>query len=393
MASIDFQDVSKLFPDGTRAVDRLTLDVREGEFLILVGPSGCGKSTALRMVAGLETVSDGEIRIDGRRVNDVEPSRRDVAMVFQNYALYPHMTVAENMSFPLRQQRRPKVEIRERTRQVAKLLGIDELLDRKPNALSGGQRQRVAIGRALVRRPKAFLMDEPLSNLDAKLRVQMRAELISLHKRLGITTIYVTHDQTEAMTLGDRVVVIRDGVVQQLDSPERLYQHPRNTFVAGFIGSPAMNFLEGRLDGRSFDLGGFRVDLPLSALDGATASPSSLLVGVRPEDFEIDSVDAAQTLRARVELTERLGPETLAYFKLEDVAVAAGAEGEPQTAEAQELQGAVVGRFDPSVNIGAGDRVGLRINHDRMRFFDRASGASLTAVAQASPASWASKAI
>ena len=220
----------------------MTLDVREGEFLIFVGPSGCGKTTALRMVAGLEEVTSGSIEIGGRVVNDLPPTARDVAMVFQNYALYPHMSVAQNIGFPLRQQKIKKDDAKARVADVARLLALDELLERRPRELSGGQRQRVAIGRALVRRPQVFLMDEPLSNLDAKLRVQMRAELISLHKRIGITTIYVTHDQTEAMTLGDRVVVMNRGVVQQVETPERLYRHPTNTFVAGFIGSPAMNF-------------------------------------------------------------------------------------------------------------------------------------------------------
>ena len=247
MAAVSFDEVTKQFGSSTVAVDRLTLDVNEGEFLILVGPSGCGKTTALRMVAGLEQVTSGEIAIDGRVVNDVVPTERDIAMVFQNYALYPHMSVFDNIAFPLRQQKVKKAAIRERVAEAARLLNIEELLERKPRELSGGQRQRVAIGRALVRRPKAFLMDEPLSNLDAKLRVQMRAELLSLHQRLGITTIYVTHDQTEAMTLGDRVVVMRHGVVQQVDAPERLYRKPANMFVAGFIGSPAMNFVQGTL--------------------------------------------------------------------------------------------------------------------------------------------------
>ena len=254
MAGVAFHEVTKRFGSDVVAVDSLTLEVEDGEFVILVGPSGCGKTTALRMTAGLEEVTSGEISIGGKLVNDRPPTDRDIAMVFQNYALYPHMTVFDNLAFPLRQKRVKKKEIDSRVRDAARLLAIEPLLGRRPRELSGGQRQRVAIGRALVRRPQAFLMDEPLSNLDAKLRVQMRAELLSLHRRLGITTIYVTHDQTEAMTLGDRVVVLDRGVVQQVDTPERLYRRPRNTFVASFIGSPSMNFVEATLDdGRTRD--------------------------------------------------------------------------------------------------------------------------------------------
>ena len=247
MAGVAFDHVTKRFGESTVAVDDLTLSVHEGEFLILVGPSGCGKTTALRMVAGLEELTSGEIRIGDRVISDLAPTQRDIAMVFQNYALYPHMSVADNIAFPLRQRKVKRAEVRQRVAEAARLLSITDLLERKPRELSGGQRQRVAIGRALVRRPQVFLMDEPLSNLDAKLRVQMRAELLSLHERVGITTIYVTHDQTEAMTLGDRVVVMNKGRVQQVDAPERLYGHPTNAFVAGFIGSPSMNFMTASL--------------------------------------------------------------------------------------------------------------------------------------------------
>src|SRR5438270_11058149 len=247
MASIDFDDVSKRFPNGTLAVDEMNLTVDDGEFMIFVGPSGCGKTTALRMVAGLEEVTSGSIRIGDRVVNDIEPPDRDIAMVFQNYALYPHMSVADNMGFPLRMQRMKKPETRKRVREVAELLGIEALLERKPRQLSGGQRQRVAMGRAIIRHPRAFLMDEPLSNLDAKLRVQMRGEIARLQRRLGTTTVYVTHDQTEAMTLGDRVVVMHGGVAQQVGTPDELYERPANLFVAGFIGSPAMNFFPATL--------------------------------------------------------------------------------------------------------------------------------------------------
>src|SRR5437764_1014762 len=268
MAAIEFDHVTKRFPDGTVAVDEIELSVRDGEFMIFVGPSGCGKTTALRMVAGLEEITSGEIRIGGRVVNDLEPPDRDIAMVFQNYALYPHMSVEDNISFPLRMQRMRKVEMRKRAREVADLLGIGDLLARKPRELSGGQRQRVAMGRAIIRHPQAFLMDEPLSNLDAKLRVQMRAELVKLHRRLGVTTIYVTHDQTEAMTLGQRVAVLSRGVIQQVDEPQGLYRRPANTFVASFIGSPPMNFIRGRLGGDGVvEIGPYRIALP-AALRG-----------------------------------------------------------------------------------------------------------------------------
>src|ERR671935_1456106 len=262
MAAIDLDRVTKEFPDGTRAVDDVELAIADGEFMIFVGPSGCGKTTALRMVAGLEKVTSGEIRIGGRVVNDLDPVDRDIAMVFQNYALYPHMTVRDNIGFPLKMQRLSRRESDGRVNEAARLLGIEELLHRKPRELSGGQRQRVAMGRAIVRHPQAFLMDEPLSNLDAKLRVQMRAELVKLHRRLGVTTIYVTHDQTEAMTLGERVAVMSKGVVQQADTPQRLYHKPANTFVASFIGSPAMNFLRGRLDDGAIELGTIQLELP-----------------------------------------------------------------------------------------------------------------------------------
>jgi multiple sugar transport system ATP-binding protein len=304
MATIGFDQVSKQFDDGTVAVDKLSLEVNEGEFLILVGPSGCGKTTALRMVAGLEEVTEGSIFIGDRDVTHLPPVDRDVAMVFQNYALYPHMTVEENIVFPLRQKGVKKAAAREQAHEVARLLAIEELLHRKPRALSGGQRQRVAIGRALIRRPRAFLMDEPLSNLDAKLRVQMRAELLALHKQVGITTIYVTHDQTEAMTLGDRVVVMNKGVVQQIASPQELYRSPANTFVAGFIGSPSMNFLRGRVESGSLRVG------PQTLPAGGGAS-GDVIVGVRPEDFVSANGDGFE---ANVAFVENLGPESLVHF-------------------------------------------------------------------------------
>jgi multiple sugar transport system ATP-binding protein len=380
MATIAFEHVTKSFADGTVAVDDLNLAVGEGEFLILVGPSGCGKTTALRMVAGLEEISSGEIRIGEAVVNDVPPARRDIAMVFQNYALYPHMTIEQNISFPLRQQHLPKAEIAARVGDAVRLLGIEELLGRKPKELSGGQRQRVAMGRALVRRPQAFLMDEPLSNLDAKLRVQMRAELIDLHRRLGVTTIYVTHDQTEAMTLGDRVVVLDKGVVQQVDPPERLYRRPANTFVASFIGSPAMNFFEGRLDAGSVQLGPWSLELPASLKGSIGARGGDVLVGLRPEDFALANGGGDSTrLPAEVQITEQLGPELLAHFHVEGLPVA-HPEARRRVAEDEESAIAVdtvIGRFEPDADLVAGQRVEIAINRERLQLFDPATGESL----------------
>jgi multiple sugar transport system ATP-binding protein len=364
MAAVSFDEVTKQFGSATVAVDRLTLDVNEGEFLILVGPSGCGKTTALRMVAGLEQVTSGEIAIDGRVVNDVVPTERDIAMVFQNYALYPHMSVFDNIAFPLRQQKVKRAALRERVAEAARLLNIEELLERKPRELSGGQRQRVAIGRALVRRPKAFLMDEPLSNLDAKLRVQMRAELLSLHQRLGITTIYVTHDQTEAMTLGDRVVVMRHGVVQQVDAPERLYRKPANMFVAGFIGSPAMNFVQGTLRDGRVALGEHSVTLP-----SANGHSGPVVVGVRPEDVLIG--DAADALPAQIEITEQLGPEVLVHVAVPGLTLAA-AEGDEVPTD-----GRLVSRAPGTFRGTRGDRVRVAFNTQHLQLFDPGSGEAL----------------
>jgi multiple sugar transport system ATP-binding protein len=379
VATVQFDSVSKRFGDDVVAVDDLSLDVAEGEFLILVGPSGCGKTTALRMTAGLEEVTSGDIRIGDRIVNDLAPPQRDIAMVFQNYALYPHMTVSENIAFPLQQQKVRRREVRQRVDEVARLLGIEELLGRKPRQLSGGQRQRVAIGRALVRRPQAFLMDEPLSNLDAKLRVQMRAELLSLHKRVGITTIYVTHDQTEAMTLGDRVVVMHDGVVQQVDTPERLYREPANTFVAGFIGSPSMNMLEGEVDDGSLRLGAHA--LPLGGVRGGGApTRGEVVVGIRPEDLVLDGGgDAA--IDATVAIAEQLGPEVLVHVHADGLRVAdvadrtAGGEDE----EARELRGTVVARVPAGPSFAPGQRVALSVRTERIRLFDARSGRALAA--------------
>jgi len=377
MATVRYDRVGKVFGD-VPAVSDLSLDVAEGEFLILVGPSGCGKTTALRMTAGLEEVTTGEISIGDRVVNDLPPTLRDVAMVFQNYALYPHMTVAQNIGFPLRQQKIKKADAKARVDEVAHLLALDELLQRRPRELSGGQRQRVAIGRALVRRPQVFLMDEPLSNLDAKLRVQMRAELISLHKRVGITTIYVTHDQTEAMTLGDRVVVMNRGVVQQVETPEQLYRNPVNTFVAGFIGSPAMNFFHGRLDGERLRLGSHTVELPAEVTRRLTRQGGEVTVGVRPEDLVL-STNGGPSIPATVEISERLGPEVIVHLRSEGLDVAAIGEQAAKTEdeESSELRDAIVARFDDQFAGRSGETLGLTVRADRVQLFDPGSGVTL----------------
>ena len=343
--------------------------------MILVGPSGCGKTTALRMVAGLEQPTSGEIMIGDRVVNDLDPVDRDTAMVFQNYALYPHMTARDNIGFPLRMQNLPKPDRRRRVEEVAGLLGIGELLERKPGALSGGQRQRVAMGRAIIRHPATFLMDEPLSNLDAKLRVQMRAELVKLHQRLGVTTLYVTHDQTEAMTLGERVAVLNRGVVQQVDTPGELYNRPVNTFVATFIGSPAMNFLRAHLSGGALEFATYRLELPASTRARLGAEQRDVLVGLRPEHFFDTSLVAADPNRCElpvtVELTEQLGSETLLYFRADGIEAEQTSEGEV------ELGGALVARLDPRTRASPGERLVLGIDAERAHLFDAATGLSL----------------
>ena len=373
MAAIEFDHVSKRFADGTIAVDDLVLTVEDGEFMIFVGPSGCGKTTALRLVAGLEELTDGEIRIGGRVVNKLEPSDRDIAMVFQNYALYPHMSVKDNIGFPLRMQRVNKSEAETLVREVAGLLGIEHLLKRKPKELSGGQRQRVAMGRAIIRHPQAFLMDEPLSNLDAKLRVQMRAELVKLHRRLQATTIYVTHDQTEAMTLGQRVAVLNHGVVQQVASPQQLYRHPANTFVASFIGSPPMNFLRGTLDDGAVDVNAARIELPDHLRQALRAVPRDVLIGLRPEDFEeVRGGNGGRAhLRAEVEVTEQLGPETYAYFRVE------GADVVEMGDRPVELAGALTARLDPRTTAAPGRLVELSVHAAGIRLFDAKTGIAL----------------
>lgn len=328
MAGISLSHVSKVYPGGVAAVRDFTLEIRDGEFIILVGPSGCGKSTTLRMIAGLEEISGGELRIGGRLMNGVAPKDRDIAMVFQNYALYPHMTVYRNMSFGLELRRMPKKAIDAKVREAAGILGIGHLLDRKPKALSGGQRQRVALGRAMVRDPSVFLLDEPLSNLDARLRARMRTEITRLHRKLGATFVYVTHDQTEAMSMGDRIVVMRDGVIQQVDTPQRLYDRPLNRFAAEFIGSPQMNFFRGAVseDGTAFVFrpGGLRLPVP-AAGDGTAPlrryAGKPVIMGLRPEDFRIGDasgrIPEARPVTARVEIAERMGAEVYLYLTLE----------------------------------------------------------------------------
>jgi len=326
MAEVKLVNVSKIYENNVVAVNDVTFTVEDKEFVVLVGPSGCGKTTTLRMIAGLEEISKGELYIDNKLVNNVPAKDRDIAMVFQNYALYPHMTVFENMAFGLKIRKLPKDEIKKRVEEAAKILGIEKLLDRKPKQLSGGQRQRVAVGRAIVRKPKAFLFDEPLSNLDAKLRVQMRTEISKLHQRLEATMIYVTHDQTEAMTMGDRIVVMKDGVIQQIDTPLNLYNKPVNKFVAGFIGSPAMNFIEGKIyleDGLKFKSlkGGLKFEINSNVEKFKEYIDKPFISGIRPEDFRQGDGQnfSAQTIQVNVEVVEPMGNESFIYFIIDDV--------------------------------------------------------------------------
>ncbi|MFC0504802.1 ABC transporter ATP-binding protein [Micromonospora costi] len=390
MADIVLDKVSKRFPDGTVAVRDVDLEIADGEFVILVGPSGCGKSTTLNMIAGLEDISSGELRIGGQRVNDKAPRDRDIAMVFQSYALYPNMTVRENMAFPLRLQKLDRETINAKVEDAAKVLELTALLDRKPSNLSGGQRQRVAMGRAIVRQPKAFLMDEPLSNLDAKLRVQMRTVVSRLQKQLGTTTVYVTHDQTEAMTLGDRVVIMRGGEVQQVGPPQELYDHPRNLFVAGFIGSPSMNFLHAAVeDGRLRTALG---DVPIGdrvrrQLDGADA-PRELILGVRPEHFEDAALIDDETRRrglefeAPVEIVESMGSDKYVYFTVEgERASAAELEELAADAGAADFTGAgasLVTRLSAESPVAEGETRRVWFNLEKIHLFDPSNGRNLT---------------
>ncbi|MGD0196986.1 MAG: sn-glycerol-3-phosphate ABC transporter ATP-binding protein UgpC [Solirubrobacteraceae bacterium] len=376
---ISLQGITKVYGGGVLAVDHIDLEIEEGEFMVFVGPSGCGKTTLLRLIAGLEEATEGSIVVGGEDVTTTRPQERDIAMVFQNYALYPHMTVRENLDFGLRLRKIPKQERGRRVLEAAQTLGLDQLLDRKPAALSGGQRQRVAIGRAMVREPAAFLMDEPLSNLDAKLRVFMRAALTRLHEQLAVTTVFVTHDQIEAMTLGQRVVVLRDGQVQQVDTPQNLFSAPANLFVAAFIGSPAMNLVEAEIsDGRIHFAG---LELPAPA--DRTIPRGRVLLGIRPTDFEHTSTadPALPRIRVRAEITQELGAETLVFFHVdaprvsaEAVHAAADADRDEQTLFADEERAEFTAQVDSRAHIAPGADVELAVHVDGLHFFDIETG-------------------
>ena len=364
MASLSLKNICKKYDNGFEAVKDFNLEVEDKEFIIFVGPSGCGKSTTLRMIAGLEDISSGDFLIDGKRMNDVEPKDRDIAMVFQNYALYPHMTVYDNMAFALKMAKVPKDEIDVKVREAARILDLERLLDRKPKALSGGQRQRVAMGRAIVRSPKVFLMDEPLSNLDAKLRVQMRAEIAALHNRLGVTIIYVTHDQTEAMTLGTRIVVLKDGVIMQVDSPQKLYNEPANLFVAGFIGSPQMNFVDAEcvIDGKKATLkfGDFAVELPeekAAKLVAGGYNGKTVVLGIRPEDIT-DDITTGAVVETEVTGYELLGAEAMLYYTI------AGAN--------------MSARVAADTTARYGDKIKLALNPAKIHVFDKETELTIT---------------
>jgi multiple sugar transport system ATP-binding protein len=396
MATIEIEHVTKVYPNGSEAVSDLSLDVADGEFMVLVGPSGCGKTTTLRMVAGLEDVTEGTIKVGDRVVNDLSPRDRDMAMVFQNYALYPHMTVADNIGFALSLRKLPKSEIRTKVEDAARILGLTEHLRRKPGQLSGGQRQRVAMGRAIVREPAVFLMDEPLSNLDAKLRVQMRAEISRIQRRLGVATLYVTHDQIEAMTMGDRVAVLNAGTLQQCAAPQVLYDAPTNLFVAAFIGSPAMNLYRAIVDAEesSLKVGDQTLELP-PELHGErplrSLAGKEVVVGLRPEDLSDAALDAndhgsGQQLVGTVELVEALGSEKLVHFRLEAEHVRAlesiaAVEGEAEGLEAGEISSAAnvngVARVEPTSRLRAGEQARFAIAIEHLHLFDPTSGAAL----------------
>ncbi len=390
MATVQLEGINKVYDNGFHAIHDLDLQIADKEFLVLVGPSGCGKSTALRMIAGLETISGGTMRIGDRVVNDVEPKDRDIAMVFQNYALYPHMTVYDNIGFALKLAKVPKDEIDTRVRKAAAILELEDNLDRKPGQLSGGQRQRVAMGRAIVRQPAAFLMDEPLSNLDAKLRVQMRAEIAALQRELAVTTVYVTHDQIEAMTMGDRVAVLKDGYLQQVDTPQNLYDHPVNVFVAAFIGSPSMNLFEATVnlsgDVGSITLGSNTVGLDpeclvkhpkLREFDGRM-----VIAGIRPEDYEDASlapeIPESQRIRSKVTLLESLGSEIMAHFRIDAPKVDSG---DPDAVDEKVGSGSetsnAVGRFNPRSPARMGDTIDIAISTENIHFFDPATRQSI----------------
>ena len=399
MAEISFDQVTKVYPDGTEAVSAVDLEIEDGALMVLVGPSGCGKTTLLRMVAGLEEITEGEIRIGDRVINDVEPKNRDLAMVFQNYALYPHMTCYDNIAFGLKLRRMPKREVDRRVRETAHALGLDDQLKKKPRSLSGGQRQRVAMGRAIVREPKAFLMDEPLSNLDAKLRVEMRTEISRIQQDLETTMIYVTHDQTEAMTMGDKVAVMRRGLLQQVAEPQELYDSPANLFVAGFIGSPAMNMVQATLVGENgtahVEFGGLRLDLQDSTLDERPALRDyvgrKLAIGLRPEDIEDPEYLPPGAPDARipvmVEVREAMGPEIFAHFTVDappvltedtrDLAADRGLNSEELEGEAERGSAKFVARLNPRTSAVRGKAMELAIDVRRLQFFDLETGQAI----------------
>ena len=391
MGAININNVGKIYPNGTRALEDVSIEINDGEFVVLVGPSGCGKTTLLRMVAGLEDITEGEISIADKVVNEIAPKDRDIAMVFQNYALYPHMSVYDNMAFSLKLRKLPKDEIDQKVKDAAKTLEIDELLERKPKALSGGQRQRVAMGRAIVRNPQAFLMDEPLSNLDAKLRVQMRAELGQLHSQLETTTLYVTHDQVEAMTMGDRVAVIRKGVLQQIDTPREIYLYPKNIFVAGFIGSPSMNFVYATVESSSkgvvLTFGNDKIlskDAPEALKD---YEGQEIVLGIRPEAFE-DSVYAnkkefSEELNIDVSLLEQLGSDTYIHFYKDINPVQTEAIEEILADEGEDIsvlgtQTKFIARINPNATIEEGQNINLAINPTKLHYFNPETGLSIS---------------
>jgi multiple sugar transport system ATP-binding protein len=394
MAKIVLSHVDKAYTNDVKAVDDLNLEIADGEFMVLVGPSGCGKSTALRMIAGLEDITGGEISIGDRVVNNLAPKDRDIAMVFQNYALYPHMTVEQNLAFGLQLRGTPKPEIKKRVNEAAKMLGLDQYLKRKPAALSGGQRQRVAMGRAIVREPQAFLMDEPLSNLDAKLRVSMRASLNQLHDRLGVTTVYVTHDQIEAMTLGDRVCVLREGKLQQVDTPQNLFDNPVNLFVAGFIGSPAMNFVTAELvreDGPQVAFAGYKLPVPESVLQSRQGLDDyfgkEIILGVRPSDFEDAGHNGSEwpTIRVHADVTEELGSEINVIFTIDappvehkDTAdLAHDADEDDAAIPLADNKALWTARVNARSHVRPGQDIDLSIDTSRLHFFDTGTGLAI----------------
>ena len=388
MGAIDIKSAGKIYPNGTRALEDVSITINDGEFVVLVGPSGCGKTTLLRMVAGLEDITEGEIAIGDKTVNEVAPKDRDIAMVFQNYALYPHMSVFDNMAFSLKLRKLPKNEIEKKVKDAAKTLEISELLDRKPKALSGGQRQRVAMGRAIVRNPQAFLMDEPLSNLDAKLRVQMRAELGQLHTQLQTTTLYVTHDQVEAMTMGDRVAVIRKGELQQIDTPREIYSNPKNIFVAGFIGSPSMNFVYTKIkstkDSIELNFGDNQITYRDEKKEKLKSFENKeIVLGIRPEAFEdgrfANESDYSQSINVKVSLLEQLGSDSYVHFykdikpvQTEAIEEILADEGEDITVLGDNTK--FIARINPNSTVTEGEEIELKINPSKLHFFDPESG-------------------